>query len=108
MADSNVGYYLDSGTIAVYNFAGERLTTITTNQAPCLRARPLADRAVLKVTRTDRLGTGTLSSVAVAADGTFRINDLPRIRGDADYTVSWPGDDLHSPSSASATVYVRR
>ncbi|GAA4299184.1 hypothetical protein GCM10023086_14100 [Streptomyces venetus] len=33
VADSNVGYYLNSGTIAVYNFEGERLTTLTTNQA---------------------------------------------------------------------------
>ncbi|MFJ8635856.1 Ig-like domain repeat protein [Streptomyces sp. NPDC093568] len=72
------------------------------------QGKALPDRAVLKVTRTDRLGTGTLSSVTVGADGTFTINDLPRTRGDADYTVSWPGDDLHSASSASATVYVRR
>jgi hypothetical protein len=72
------------------------------------QGKALPDRAVLKVTRTDRLGTGTLSSVTVAADGTFTINDLPRTRGDATYTVAWPGDDLHSPSTASATVYVRR
>lgn len=72
------------------------------------QGKALPERAVLKVTRTDRLGTGTLSSVTVAADGTFTINDLPRTRGDADYTVSWPGDDLHNASSASATVYVRR
>ncbi|MDO0912163.1 Ig-like domain repeat protein [Streptomyces sp. DT2A-34] len=72
------------------------------------QGKALPDRAVLKVTRTDRLGTGTLSSVTVAADGTFTINDLPRTRGDADYTVSWPGDDLHEASTASATVYVRR
>ncbi|MGW6908326.1 Ig-like domain repeat protein [Streptomyces sp. NPDC054940] len=72
------------------------------------QGKALPDRAVLKVTRTDRLGTGTLSSVTVAADGTFTINDLPRTRGNATYTVSWPGDDLHQASTASATVYVRR
>ncbi|MFI7408868.1 Ig-like domain repeat protein [Streptomyces sp. NPDC049627] len=72
------------------------------------QGKALPDRAVLKVTRTDRLGTGTLSSVTVGADGTFTINDLPRTRGDATYTVSWPGDDLHTASSAEATVYVRR
>ncbi|MFD7403845.1 Ig-like domain repeat protein [Streptomyces sp. NPDC059866] len=72
------------------------------------QGKALPERAVLKVTRTDRLGTGTLSSVTVAADGTFTINDLPRTRGDVTYTVSWPGDDLHTASSASATVYVRR
>jgi hypothetical protein len=72
------------------------------------QGKALPDRAVLKVARTDRLGTGTLSAVTVAADGTFTINDLPRTRGDATYTVSWPGDDLHEASTASATVYVRR
>ncbi|WP_409469988.1 Ig-like domain repeat protein [Streptomyces sp. HC307] len=72
------------------------------------QGKALPDRAVLKVERTDRLGSGTLSSVTVAADGTFTVNDLPRTRGDATYTVSWPGDDLHEASTASATVYVRR
>ncbi|MEU6176854.1 hypothetical protein [Streptomyces coeruleorubidus] len=185
VADSNVGYYLNSGTIAVYNFEGERLTTLTTNQAHVsglavsadgsklyaglrdrietydttytvsylgdLTHRPATDvthtvtvgkaptsialtapeeasmsggieitgtftaqgkalpeRAVLKVVREDRLGTGTLSSVTVAADGTFTINDVPRTRREVTYTVSWPGDDLHNGSTASAEVYVRR
>ncbi|MFI6011724.1 Ig-like domain repeat protein [Streptomyces sp. NPDC051243] len=72
------------------------------------QGKPLPDRAVLKVERTDSLGTGTLSSVTVAADGTFTINDIPRARRDVTYTVSWPGDDLHTASTASATVYVRR
>ncbi|MDN0195422.1 Ig-like domain repeat protein [Streptomyces sp. S.PNR 29] len=72
------------------------------------QGKALPDRAVLKVQRTDSLGTGTLSSVTVAADGTFTINDIPRVRRDVTYTVSWPGDDLHEASTASATVYVRR
>ncbi|WP_369273108.1 Ig-like domain repeat protein [Streptomyces sp. R11] len=72
------------------------------------QGKALPDRAVLKVVRTDRLGTGTLSSVTVAADGTFTINDIPRARRNVTYTVSWPGDDLHSASTASATVFVTR
>nr|WP_324788442.1 Ig-like domain repeat protein [Streptomyces sp. H51] len=82
---------------------GVRITGTFTAQG-----KALPDRAVLKVTRTDRLGTGALSSVTVAADGTFTVDDLPRTRGDATYTVSWPGDDLHEGSTASATVYVKR
>ncbi|MGF0170543.1 Ig-like domain repeat protein [Streptomyces sp. Marseille-Q5077] len=72
------------------------------------QGKALPDRAVLKIVRTDRLGTGTLSSVTVAADGTFTINDIPRARRNVTYTVSWPGDDLHSASTASATVFVTR
>ncbi len=72
------------------------------------QGKALPERAVLKVERTDRLGTGTLSSVTVAADGTFTVDDLPRTRRDTTYTVSWAGDDLHEGSSASATVRVTR
>ncbi|MGW4023890.1 Ig-like domain repeat protein [Streptomyces sp. NPDC005009] len=72
------------------------------------QGKALPERATLKVERTDRLGTGTLSSVTVTADGTFTIDDLPRTRRDTTYTVSWPGDDLHEASTASATVRVTR
>ena len=72
------------------------------------QGKALAERAVLKVVREDRLGTGTLSSVTVAADGTFTINDIPRTYRDVTYTVTWPGDGLHQGSTASAEVYVRR
>ncbi|MER5180236.1 Ig-like domain repeat protein [Streptomyces sp. NPDC002896] len=67
-----------------------------------------AERPVLTVQRTDRIGTGPLTSVTVAADGTFTVNDLPRTNRDATYTVSYAGDDLHEASTASATVLVRR
>ncbi|MBM7057922.1 hypothetical protein JS521_29825, partial [Streptomyces sp. RHZ10] len=40
--------------------------------------------------------------------GTFRINDLPRATGSTTYEVGYAGDALHSPSTASATVRVRR
>ncbi|MEV6103286.1 Ig-like domain repeat protein [Streptomyces sp. NPDC051940] len=72
------------------------------------QGKSLPAGVTLRVERADRLGTGTLSSVAVAADGTFRINDLPRTRGDVTYTVTYPGDDLHEASTAAATVYVSR
>jgi hypothetical protein len=72
------------------------------------QGKALPERATLTVRRTDRLGTGTLSSVTVAADGTFTVDDLPRTRREVTYAVSWPGDDLHSGSTASATVFVRR
>lgn len=72
------------------------------------QGKALPERATLKVVRTDREGSGALSSVTVAADGTFTINDIPRTRREVTYTVSWPGDDLHDGSTATATVYVRR
>ncbi|MFF7367991.1 Ig-like domain repeat protein [Streptomyces tricolor] len=72
------------------------------------QGKALPERAVLTVRRTDRLGTGTLSSVTVGADGTFAVDDLPRTRRETTYTVSWAGDDLHTGATASATVYVRR
>lgn len=72
------------------------------------QGKALPERAVLKVQRTDRLGSGTLTPVTVAADGTFTVNDIPRTRRETTYTISWAGDDLHTGSTASATVVVRR
>lgn len=72
------------------------------------QGRALPAGVTLAVERTDRLGTGTLSSVPVAADGTFTVKDLPRARRDVTYTVTYGGDDLHTGSSASATVFVTR
>ncbi|GAA2464367.1 WD40 repeat domain-containing protein [Streptomyces lavendulocolor] len=83
--------------------AGLEITGRFTAQGPALPAG-----ITLAVQRADRLGTGTLTSVAVAADGTFRINDLPRVRGSVTYTVSYAGDDVHAASTAEATVLVRR
>ncbi|QGV82606.1 Ig-like domain repeat protein [Streptomyces ficellus] len=72
------------------------------------QGRPLPAGITLAVQRTDRQGTGALTSAAVAADGTFRINDLARVRGQVTYTVSYAGDDVHAASTAEATVRVRR
>jgi hypothetical protein len=82
---------------------GIRITGTFTAQG-----KALPERAVLSVERADRLGSGILTPVTVAADGTFTINDIPRTRREVTYTVSWPGDDLHTASTASATVFVRR
>ncbi|WP_406383570.1 YncE family protein [Streptomyces sp. NBC_01618] len=71
------------------------------------RGRALPTGITLSVQRTDKKGTGTLTSAAVAADGTFTIDDLPRVTGDVTYEVGYAGDALHSGSTASATVRVR-
>ncbi|MFD9502094.1 YncE family protein [Streptomyces sp. NPDC060035] len=71
------------------------------------QGRALPAGITLSVQRTDKRGTGTLTSAAVAADGTFRINDLPSARGEVVYTVAYAGDDLHSASTASVTVRIR-
>ncbi|MFE7326301.1 YncE family protein [Streptomyces sp. NPDC057565] len=72
------------------------------------QGRALPSGITVAVERTDRKGTGALTSAAVAADGTFRINDLPGATGEVTYTVSYAGDALHTDSTASATVRVRR
>ncbi|MFI6727556.1 Ig-like domain repeat protein [Streptomyces atratus] len=82
--------------------AGLTITGTLTGQG-----RPLPAGITLSVQRTDRKGTGTLTSAAVAPDGTFTVNDLPRAAGQVTYEVGYPGDDLHSASTASATVRVR-
>ncbi|QEV19884.1 hypothetical protein [Streptomyces alboniger] len=71
------------------------------------QGRALPSGIGLKVTRTDRFGTtGELTSASVAADGTFRIKDLPNKRGRTVYAVSYEGDALHAGSSAEATVRI--
>ncbi|MET9658951.1 Ig-like domain repeat protein [Streptomyces sp. NPDC006510] len=82
--------------------AGLTITGTLTGQG-----RPLPAGITLSVVRTDRKGTGELTSAAVAADGTFTINDLPRSTGEVTYEVGYAGDALHSGSTASATVRVR-
>ncbi|WP_234362867.1 Ig-like domain repeat protein [Streptomyces formicae] len=71
------------------------------------QGRALPSGIALKVTRTDRFGTtGELTSASVAADGTFRIKDLPNKRGRTLYEVSYDGDALHTASAARATVKI--
>ncbi|MGW5868135.1 Ig-like domain repeat protein [Streptomyces sp. NPDC055239] len=71
------------------------------------QGRALPSGIALKVTRTDRLGTtGELTSASVAADGTFRIRDLPSKKGKTVYAVSYEGDALHGGSSTQATVKI--
>ncbi|MFF2405402.1 Ig-like domain repeat protein [Streptomyces sp. NPDC058092] len=80
---------------------------LTINGTLTGRGRALPAGITLSVQRTDRKGTGTLTSAAVAADGTFTVNDLPRATGQVTYEVGYAGDALHSASTASATVRVR-
>ncbi|MGK5546305.1 Ig-like domain repeat protein [Streptomyces sp. URMC 127] len=62
--------------------------------------------ALVTVTRKTALGTKTLGTAPVSADGTFHITDTPWTAGSTTYTVTWNGDDLHDPSTASATVRI--
>lgn len=61
---------------------------------------------LVTVIRKTPLGTKMLGTAPVAADGTFHVVDTPWAAGSTTYTVTWNGDDLHDPSSASATVKV--
>ncbi|MEU7579355.1 Ig-like domain repeat protein [Streptomyces sp. NPDC041068] len=71
------------------------------------QGRALPSGTSLKVTRTDRFGTtGELTSASVAADGTFKVRDLPSKRGKTVYEVSYAGDALHAGTSAKATVKI--
>lgn len=71
------------------------------------QGRALPSGVTLKVTRTDRFGTtGELTAASVAADGTFKVKDLPSKRGRTVYAVSYEGDALHEGSSAQATVKI--
>ncbi|MGW4825264.1 Ig-like domain repeat protein [Streptomyces sp. NPDC004227] len=72
------------------------------------QGRALPSGAAVQVERTDRFGTGKLSSVTLATDGTFTINDLPRTHREVTYKVSYAGDELHDGSTASAVVLVKR
>ncbi|MFF2008011.1 Ig-like domain repeat protein [Streptomyces sp. NPDC058195] len=71
------------------------------------RGRALPAGITLSVVRTDRKGTGTLTSAAVAADGSFTVHDLPRAAGQVTYEIGYAGDELHDGATASATVRVR-
>ncbi|MFJ3225817.1 YncE family protein [Streptomyces sp. NPDC086783] len=82
---------------------GVEITGTLGRQGPALEPG-----ATVRVERTDRLGSGALSSVAVGADGTFTVKDLPRTTRTVTYTLSYAGDALHEGATASAQVEVRR
>ncbi|MET7441447.1 hypothetical protein [Streptomyces sp. NPDC005568] len=82
---------------------GVEITGTLGRQGPALEPG-----ATVRVERTDRLGSGALSSVAVGADGTFTVKDLPRTTRTVTYTLSYAGDALHVGATASAQVEVRR
>ncbi|MEV5978010.1 Ig-like domain repeat protein [Streptomyces sp. NPDC052114] len=71
------------------------------------QGRALPSGIALKVTRTDKFGTtGELTSASVAADGTFKVRDLPSKKGKTVYEVGYAGDALHGASSARTTVRI--
>ncbi|MCX5399382.1 Ig-like domain repeat protein [Streptomyces sp. NBC_00102] len=82
---------------------GLRITGTLTGQG-----RALPAGITLSVVRTDKRGTGTLTSAAVAANGTFTVDDIPGANGEVTYEVGYAGDDLHLASMATATVRVRK
>lgn len=82
---------------------GLRITGTLTGQG-----RALPAGITLSVVRTDKRGTGTLTSAAVAADGTFTIDDIPGANGEVTYQVGYAGDDVHLAAGATATIRVRK
>ncbi|MFF3626353.1 hypothetical protein [Streptomyces sp. NPDC002164] len=71
------------------------------------QGRALPTGIAVTVQRTDKKGTGRLTSAPVAPDGTFEVDDLPRVAGQVTYEIGYAGDDLHTASTASVTVRVR-
>ncbi|MEV0602622.1 hypothetical protein AB0I82_25455 [Streptomyces sp. NPDC050315] len=67
---------------------------------------PYGEGTSVEVTRTGPSGGSAvpLGSVAVAADGTFKVTDRPRGEGEVTYTVTYQGDARHTAATATATV----
>jgi len=71
---------------------------------------PLPDGAQLQATRTDLDSPNgkALPAVTVKSDGTYSFTDTPPAGGTVTYKVSYAGDGVHSPVSASDKVAVSR
>lgn len=82
---------------------GLRITGTLTGQG-----RALPAGITLSVARTDKKGSYALTSAAVAADGSFTVDDVPGANGEVVYEIGYAGDDLHLASGATATVRVRK
>ncbi|MFD6421587.1 Ig-like domain repeat protein [Streptomyces sp. NPDC060198] len=82
---------------------GLRITGTLTGQG-----RALPAGITLSVVRTDKKGSYALTSAAVAADGSFTVDDVPGANGEVVYEIGYAGDDLHLASGATATVRVRK
>ncbi|MGW0857559.1 Ig-like domain repeat protein [Streptomyces sp. NPDC002690] len=82
---------------------GLRITGTLTGQG-----RALPAGITLSVVRTDKKGSYALTSAAVAADGSFIVDDIPGANGEVVYEIGYAGDDLHLASGATATVRVRK
>jgi hypothetical protein len=57
----------------------------------------------LQVTRTDRSGTHTLPAVSTDATGAYAFSDTTAPLGRVSYSVSFAGDSVAAPASATAT-----
>ncbi|MER6126695.1 hypothetical protein ABT173_29620 [Streptomyces sp. NPDC001795] len=75
-----------------------------------LSAAPYPSGEAVHVVKSDLAHPAgeALPDAPLAADGTFRITDVPQVGGANTYTVTYPGDSTHQTVTASATVQVSR
>ncbi|MER6063587.1 hypothetical protein ABT167_20830 [Streptomyces sp. NPDC001792] len=75
-----------------------------------LSAAPYPSGEAVHVVKSDLAHPAgvALPDALLAADGTFRITDVPQTGGANTYTVTYPGDSTHQTVTASTTVQVSR
>jgi hypothetical protein len=109
LADSNVGYCLNSGTLAFHDFTGERLTTITTNQAHVSGPAVSADGS--KAAVADASAGTRLLNTADLSDAATGYRPLPD--GATAISVAFSGDGKYlargaAPTGATPDLLVQR
>ncbi|SOE72527.1 hypothetical protein SAMN05446589_4481 [Streptomyces sp. OV198] len=108
---------------ASYNVQVAKLASTMTLTAPATSTRtaqltitgtlangPYAAGEMVQLTKKDLAHSAgySIGTATVGTDGSFTIHDTPAIGGNNTYTVSYPGDNTHKGSTASATVQVSR
>lgn len=75
-----------------------------------LSAAPYPSGEAVHVVKSDLAHPAgvAMPDALLAADGTFRITDVPQTGGANTYTVTYPGDSTHQTVTASTTVQVSR
>ncbi|MGR6972695.1 hypothetical protein ACU639_24415 [Streptomyces cynarae] len=75
-----------------------------------LSAAPYPSGEAVHVVKSDLAHPAgvALPDAVLAADGTFRVTDVPQVGGANTYTVTYPGDSTHQSVTASTTVQVSR
>lgn len=70
---------------------------------------PVSAGSKVTLTRTDSANPGgtPVTTVPVAADGSWKAADIPPVAGPAVYRVDYAGDAVHGPASASLSVTVK-